>query len=89
MVRRADDAEGLPNVVDIRCVGLTGGIDLAAIQGSPGLRGYQALEYSFHEDGIMLRLSGDTIELMPPLIISEEQIGEIVEKIGRTIEAVA
>ena len=81
--------KGLPNVLDIRCVGLTGAIDLAPIPGSPGLRGYQALEYSFHEAGIMLRLSGDTIELMPPLIISEEQIGEVVEKVGRTIKAVA
>jgi len=81
--------KGLPNVVDIRCVGLTGAIDLAAIPGSPGLRGYQALEYSFHEAGIMLRLSGDTIELTPPFIISEAQIGEVVEKVGRTIEAVA
>ena len=81
--------KGLPNVVDIRCVGLTGAIDLTAIPGSPGLRGYQALEYSFHEAGIMLRLSGDTIELTPPFIISEAQIGEVVEKVARTIEAVA
>ena len=81
--------KGWPNVVDIRCVGLTGAIDLTAIPGSPGLRGYQALEYSFHEAGIMLRLSGDTIELTPPFIISEAQIGEVVEKVGRTIDAVA
>ena len=54
-----------------------------------GLRGYQALEYSFHEAGIMLRLSGDTIELTPPFIISEAQIGELVEKVARTIKAVA
>src|SRR6201999_455712 len=39
--------KGLPNVLDIRCVGLTGAIDLAPIAGSPGLRGYQALEFSF------------------------------------------
>ena len=30
----------------------------------------------------MLRISGDTIELMPPLIISENQIDEIMEKVG-------
>ena len=81
--------KGLPNVLDIRCVGLTGAIDLAPIPGSVGLRGYQALEYSFHEAGIMLRLSGDTIELTPPFIISEAQIGEIVDKVGRTIKSVA
>jgi beta-alanine--pyruvate transaminase len=79
----------LPNVLDIRCLGLTGAIDLAPSTAGPGERGYAALEYSFHEAGIMLRLSGDTIELTPPLIISEDQIGEIVEKVGRAIKAVA
>ena len=81
--------KGLPNVVDIRCLGLTGAIDLAPIEGSPTLRGYKALEHSFHEAGIMLRLSGDTIELTPPFIISEDQIGEIVDKVAATIKAVA
>ncbi len=80
--------KGLPNVLDIRCVGLTGAIDLAPSTG-PGARGYAALEYSFHEANIMLRLAGDTIELTPPLIISENQIDEIVDKVGRTIKAVA
>jgi hypothetical protein len=28
----------------------------------------------------MLRISGDTIELTPPLILSEKQIDEIMEK---------
>src|SRR5579872_2579836 len=42
--------KGLPNVVDIRCVGLTGAIDMAPIAGSPTLRGYKALEHSFHEE---------------------------------------
>src|SRR5271154_448589 len=77
--------KGLPNVLDIRCVGLTAAIDLAPIAGSPTLRGYKALEYSFHEESIMLRLAGDTIELMPPFIISEDQIDEIVDKLALTI----
>jgi len=81
--------KGLPNVLDIRCVGLTGAIDLAPIAGSPTLRGYHLLEHSFHEQGIMLRLAGDCIELTPPFIISEDQIGEIVEKVGKSIKAVA
>ena len=81
--------KGLPNVLDIRCVGLTGAIDLAPIAGSPALRGYKALEHSFHEEGIMLRIAGDTIELTPPFIISEDQIGEIVDKVAQTIKAVA
>ncbi|THD48990.1 MAG: aspartate aminotransferase family protein [Bradyrhizobium sp.] len=80
--------KGQPNVLDIRCVGLTGAIDLAPAA-APGERGYAALEYSFHEAGVMLRLSGDTIELTPPLIVGEDQIGEIVDKTARTIRAVA
>jgi beta-alanine--pyruvate transaminase len=81
--------KGLPNVLDIRCVGLTGAIDLAPSSGGGGARGYAAVEHSFHEAGIMIRISGDTIELTPPLIVSEDQIGEIVDKVGRTIKAVA
>jgi beta-alanine--pyruvate transaminase len=81
--------KGLPNVLDIRCVGLTGAIDLAPSSGGAGARGYKAVEHSFHEAAIMIRISGDTIELTPPLIISEEQIGEIVDKVGQTIKAVA
>ena len=75
--------------VDIRCVGLTGAIDLASLPGSPTLRGYRLLEHSFHEAGIMLRISGDTIELTPPLIISENQIDEVMDKVGASIKAVA
>ena len=81
--------KGLPNVLDIRCVGLTGAIDLAPIAGSPTLRGYKLLEHSFHQEDIMLRLAGDTIELTPPFIVSEDEIGEIVEKVANSIKAVA
>jgi beta-alanine--pyruvate transaminase len=81
--------KGLPNVVDIRCVGLTGAIDLAPIPGSPGERVYRALEHSFDKAGIMIRPAGDTIELTPPLIMSENEIGEIMEKVGASIKGAA
>ena len=38
---------------------------------------------------VRLSKSGDMIELTPPLVVSEDQIGEIVGKVGRTIKAVA
>jgi beta-alanine--pyruvate transaminase len=81
--------KGLPNVLDIRTVGLTVGIDLASRAGSPGLRAYQAMERAFAEEGIMIRIAGDTLALSPPLIVSEAQIGEIFKKVGRVIETVA
>ena len=81
--------KGFPGVLDIRTVGLTVGIDLAARPGSPGLRAYQAMERAFSDEGVMIRITGDTIALSPPLIVSEAQIGEIFEKVGRVIRAVA
>ena len=35
----------------------------------------------------MLRVAGDTLALTPPLIITEDQIGEIVDKVGKVIRA--
>ena len=36
----------------------------------------------------MVRVTGDTIALTPPLIISEDQIGEIFEKTKKVIQQV-
>jgi beta-alanine--pyruvate transaminase len=81
--------KGQPNVLDIRTVGLTAGIDLASKPDLVGKRGYDAMVSAFHDNDLMLRIAGDTLVLTPPLIISEEQIGEIVDKVGKVIKAVA
>ena len=81
--------KGLPNVLDIRTVGLVGAIDLASKPDAVGARAYDALERAFHDEGLMVRSTGDTIALTPPLIISENEIGEIADKVGRVIKAVA
>jgi beta-alanine--pyruvate transaminase len=81
--------KGQPNVVDIRTVGLTAGIDLAPIADAPGKRGFAALNSAFHDNDLMLRIAGDTLALTPPLIITDDQIGELVDKIGKIIRAVA
>ena len=47
------------------------------------------MERGFHDEGIMFRIAGDTIALSPPLIVSESQIGEIFDKVGKVIKAVA
>lgn len=77
----------IPHVQDIRVIGLAAGIDLAP-QGAPGESGFAAMDYAFHKANIMIRTTGDTIALSPPLIISEDQISEIVDKIRRTIMAI-
>ncbi len=75
--------KGVPRVLDIRCVGLTAGIDLASRPDGVGKRGYEAMERGFHDEGIMFRIVGDSIAVTPPLIVSESQIGEIFEKVGK------
>jgi beta-alanine--pyruvate transaminase len=81
--------KGLPNVLDIRTVGLTAGIDLASLPDGVGKRGYAAMERAYHNEEVMIRLAGDTIELTPPLILTENDIDEIFDKVGRIIKAVA
>lgn len=80
--------KGKPGVLDIRTVGLVAAFDMAPKPETPGKRGYEAMEHGFHEQDVMFRVTGDTIAVSPPLIISESQVGELVEKIGRTIDAV-
>jgi beta-alanine--pyruvate transaminase len=79
---------GVPGVLDIRTVGLVAGIDLASKPDGFGKRAYAAMEKAFHEHGVMIRVTGDTIALSPPLIVSEDKIEEIFAKVGKVIEAV-
>jgi beta-alanine--pyruvate transaminase len=76
-------------VVDIRTIGLTAGIDLAPIANLPGKRGFAGLNSAFHDNDLMLRVAGDTLALTPPLIVNEDQIGEIIDKVAKVIRAVA
>ena len=53
-----------------------------------GKRADAAMEKAFHEQGIMIRVTGYTIALSPPLVVSEDEIAEIFAKVGKVIEAV-
>jgi beta-alanine--pyruvate transaminase len=79
----------LPNVLDIRTLGLTAGIDLAARPDAPGRRAYDAMVNAFHEENLVIRVTGDTIALTPPLIVGESEIADMFERVARVIKAVA
>jgi len=68
---------GEPNVIDIRTIGLMGAVELSGRPGKPGERAYDAMVTAF-ERGLMVRITGDTIAMSPPLIVSPAQIDEIV-----------
>ncbi|HEX3676190.1 MAG TPA: aspartate aminotransferase family protein [Sphingomicrobium sp.] len=73
-----------PNVCDVRNIGLVGGIELAPLEGRPGARGSDVYRRAF-DSGLLVRVTGDTIALSPPLIITKAQIDEIAEKLGNAI----
>lgn len=69
----AHSLKGLPNVVDIRNLGLVAGIELAPIAGKPGARAYDAYAKCF-ERGLLIRQTADILALSPPLIVEKPQI---------------
>ncbi|ABM94856.1 MULTISPECIES: aspartate aminotransferase family protein [Methylibium] len=69
--------KGLPHVIDIRNIGLVGGIELAPIDGSPGKRAFDIFLECW-ERGVLIRTTGDTVALSPPLIISKTHVDQIV-----------
>src|ERR1700730_2573088 len=81
--------KGLPNVLDIRTVGLTADIDLASRPDGVGKRAYAAMEKAFYDEDMVIRVTGETIAITPPLIVSESEIAEIFDKVAKVIRAVA
>ena len=80
--------KGRRHVVDLRCYGLVAGIELESRAGLPGARGYDALVVAF-EQGLLLRTTGDTIALSPPLIIERTQVDRIFETLAAVIDGLA
>jgi beta-alanine--pyruvate transaminase len=73
-------------VVDVRNIGLVGAIELASAEGAPGTRGYDVLNRAF-ADGLLTRVTGDTIALSPPLIVERSHIDELVDKLENALAA--
>ncbi len=75
---------GEPNVIDIRNIGLVAGIELAPLPGEPTKRAFNIF-LDLYDKGLLVRTTGDTVALSPPLIIQPEQIGQIVEMLRGAI----
>src|SRR5579859_5256592 len=79
---------GYPNVIDIRNFGLMAAIELSPRPDAPGARGYEVLVRAF-EAGALIRTTGDTIALSPPLIASPAQLEQLVGIVGSVLKDVA
>jgi beta-alanine--pyruvate transaminase len=76
---------GLPNVIDLRNLGLVAGIELASREGAPGARAFDAHVKCF-DKGVLVRFTGDIIALSPPLIIEKQHIDELFGTIGDVLK---
>ncbi len=80
--------KGEPNVIDIRNIGLVGGVELAPLPGEPTKRAF-GIFLDLWERGLMVRTTGDTVALSPPLIIERAQIDQIVDMLRGAIRRAA
>jgi beta-alanine--pyruvate transaminase len=78
--------KGLPHVIDIRNLGLIGGIELEPIAGAPTKRAFSAFLAAF-EKGLLIRTTGDIIALSPPLIISKAEIDQLFDILRGVLKA--
>jgi beta-alanine--pyruvate transaminase len=76
---------GLPHVIDIRSIGMMAGIELASLDGKLGARTSGVIRQAF-DAGLLIRVTGDTIALSPPLIIEKTQIDELFGKLTEILK---
>ncbi len=80
--------KGLANIIDIRTIGLVAGIELSSRPDAVGARGYDIFVDCFKR-GLLVRVTGDTIALSPPLIVEKDQIDTLVSMLGDAIKRAA
>ena len=79
---------GQPHVIDLRNIGLVGGIELEPRAGKPGAKAYDIFVDCF-ENGLLIRVTGDIIALSPPLIVEKSHIDQMVDTVGACLKRAA
>jgi putrescine aminotransferase len=91
LTKQLDTLKDHPLVGEIRSVGMLGAIEIAADKesrarfDSDGTAGSMCRDIALSQ-GLILRATGDTLLLSPPLIITCEQIDDIISKIKTTLD---
>ena len=79
---------GFPNVIDVRAIGLVAGIELSSRADAPGSRAYEIMVDCFNR-GLVLRVTGDTLAMSPPLIVERSHIDDMTAILGDALKRVA
>jgi len=80
--------KGEPNVIDTRNFAAAAAFEMAPMEGKPGLRAIRLFEEVLTR-GQLVRFTGDTIALAPPVISTESEIQQLFEGLRASIRAVA
>jgi len=80
--------KGEPNVIDVRNIGLVGGIELSPLPGEPAKRAFNVF-LDCYEQGVLVRTTGDTVALSPPLIIERSHIDRLIETVRAALRRAA
>lgn len=79
----------LDMVQDIRTCGIVAGIDLEPIEGKPTARAFAAMNEAFYNQDMMIRVTGDTVALSPPLTFTESDIDRTFSGLKKSLEVIA
>jgi beta-alanine--pyruvate transaminase len=75
------------HVIDVRNIGLVAGIELTPRPGEPTKRAYETF-VKCYERGVLIRTTGDTVALSPPLIVNKGEIDALFGTIGEVLDTV-
>ncbi|MBL4826332.1 MAG: aspartate aminotransferase family protein [Spongiibacteraceae bacterium] len=76
------------NVIDIRNYGLVAAVELKPRSGAAGKRARDTF-LKCYQTGALVRFTGDTLALAPPLIIKESEIDKLINILGEAIDSSA
>lgn len=83
-----------PFVGEVRGTGLIAGVEFVADKktkrafATPGQVGSRVFGFA-QENGLIVRAIGDTVALCPPLIITEDQVHQVVDRLKKSIDQAA
>jgi beta-alanine--pyruvate transaminase len=77
-----------PHVMDIRNIGLVGGVELQPLAGQPTKRAFDVF-LDCYDKGVMIRTTGDIIAMSPPLIVEKSHIDHIIDTLRGALRRVA
>lgn len=76
--------ESSPHIVDIRNCGLGGAIQLAAREGDPAIRPFEA-GLKLWSKGFYVRFGGDTLQFGPPFTSTREELDSLFNAVAETL----